>query len=170
MTLSQEQLSFRSGMAKLGAAVHVITSDGVAGKAGIAASAVCSVTDTPPTLLVCVNQQSSAHDSLIRNGVLCVNTLSASHESLSRRFGAGVSVDERFAGTVWSTLSTGSPVLEDALVAFDCKVVDTVSKGTHSVFFCEVQAVKFNDGESAAALVYFDRQYHGLQPASAASA
>ena len=169
MTLSQEQLNFRSGMARLGAAVHVITSDGAAGKAGIAASAVCSVTDTPPTLLICVNQQSSAHDALITNGVLCVNTLSASHESLSRRFGAGVSVDERFAGTAWGTLITGSPVLEDALVAFDCKVVDTVRKGTHSVFFCEVQAVKFNDAEAANALVYFDRRYHGLQPASMAS-
>jgi flavin reductase len=169
MTLSQEQLSFRSAMARLGAAVHVITSDGAAGRAGIAASAVCSVTDTPPMLLVCVNQQSSAHDALVRNGVLCVNTLSASHEPLSRKFGAGVSVDERFAGTGWSMLKTGSPVLEDALVAFDCKVVDTVCKGTHSVFFCEVQAVKLNDGEAVAALFYFDRRYHGLQSASTAS-
>jgi flavin reductase len=155
-------------MARLGAAVHVITSDGIGGKAGIAASAVCSVTDTPPTLLVCVNRQSSAHDALVKNGVLCVNTLSASHEALSRRFGAGVSVDERFAGAAWSTLKTGSPVLEDALVAFDCKVVDTVCKGTHSVFYCEVQEVKLNEGEEAVGLFYFNRRYHGLQADSMA--
>jgi flavin reductase len=135
MMLSQEQLSFRAGMARLGAAVHVVTSDGVAGKAGIAASAVCSVTDSPPTLLVCVNQQSSAHNALIENGVLCVNTLGASHEALSRKFGAGVSVEERFAGTVWGTLKTGAPVLEGAIVSFDCKVIDTVCQGTHRVFF-----------------------------------
>jgi flavin reductase len=169
MMLSQQQLSFRSGMARLGAAVHVITSDGVAGKAGIAASAVCSVTDTPPTLLVCVNQQSSAHNALIENGVLCVNTLSAEHEPLSRKFGAGVSVEERFAGSVWSTLKTGSPVLEHALVAFDCKVVDTLCKGTHSVFFCEVQAIKLDEGEATAGLFYFDRRYHGLQATSVAA-
>src|SRR3984957_14151621 len=132
--LSQEQLSYRAGMARLGAAVHVVTSDGVAGKAGIAASAVCSVTDSPPTLLVCVNQQSSAHNALIENGVLCVNTLGASHEALSRKFGAGVSVEERFAGTVWSTLKTGAPVLDGAIVSFDCKVIDTVCQGTHRVF------------------------------------
>ncbi|GAB2914980.1 pyrimidine utilization flavin reductase protein F [Paraburkholderia jirisanensis] len=167
--LSEEQLSYRAGMARLGAAVHVVTSDGVAGKAGIAASAVCSVTDTPPTLLVCVNQQSSAHNALIRNGVLCVNTLSASHEALSRKFGAGVSIEERFAGTTWSTLKTGAPVLEDALVAFDCKVVDTLCQGTHSVFICEVQQIKLNDGEATGGLIYFDRRYHGLQTTSQAS-
>lgn len=164
--LSQEQLSYRAGMARLGAAVHVVTSDGVAGKTGIAASAVCSVTDTPPTLLVCVNQQSSAHNALIENGVLCVNTLSVSHEALSRRFGAGVSVEERFAGTSWSTLKTGAPVLEDALVAFDCKVIDTVCQGTHRVFFCEVQEIKLSDGETIGGLIYFDRRYHGLQATS----
>jgi flavin reductase len=164
--LSEVQLNYRAGMARLGAAVHVVTSDGAAGKAGIAASAVCSVTDTPPTLLVCVNQQSSAHNALIENGVLCVNTLSVSHEGLSRRFGAGLSVEERFAGTTWSTLKTGAPVLEDALVAFDCKIIETVCQGTHSVFFCEVQDIKLNDGETIGGLIYFDRQYHGLQTTS----
>ena len=163
--LSQAQLKYRSAMARLGAAVHVITSDGVSGKVGIAASAVCSVTDAPPTLLVCINQQSSAHNALVENGVLCVNTLSFSHEALSRRFGAGVSMEERFAGTVWSRLKTGSPVLEDALVAFDCKIIDTVSHGTHSVIFCEVQEVKIDDGETIAGLIYFDRRYHGLHSA-----
>jgi flavin reductase len=167
--LSQEQLSYRAGMARLGAAVHIVTTDGIAGKAGISASAVCSVTDAPPTLLVCVNQQSSAHHVLIENGVLCVNTLSASHEALSRKFGAGVSVEERFAGTTWSTLKTGAPVLEDALVAFDCKIVDTVCQGTHRIFLCEVEGIKLDDAAAKGGLIYFDRRYHGLQSAALVS-
>jgi flavin reductase len=167
--LSEEQLSYRAGMARLGAAVHVVTSDGVGGKAGIAVSAVCSVTNTPPTLLVCVNRQSSAHNALIENSVLCVNTLGASHEALSRRFGAGIGIEERFAGTTWHTLKTGAPVLDDALVAFDCKVVDTVCQGTHRVFFCEVQEIQLNDGEATGGLIYFDRRYHGLQATSLAN-
>ena len=43
---------FRDGMARLAGAVNVITTDGAAGPAGFTASAVCSVTDQPPTLLV----------------------------------------------------------------------------------------------------------------------
>ena len=54
-----DQHTFRQGMANLGAAVNVITTDGGAGQAGFTASAVCSVTDTPPTLLVCLNRSAS---------------------------------------------------------------------------------------------------------------
>ena len=45
--------AFRGAMAKLAAAVNVITTDGQHGRAGFTATAVCSVTDQPPMLLVC---------------------------------------------------------------------------------------------------------------------
>lgn len=44
-----DKASFRDAMAHVGAAVNIITTDGPAGRAGFTASAVCSVTDTPPT-------------------------------------------------------------------------------------------------------------------------
>ncbi len=47
---------YRDAMARLGAAVSIVTTDGPAGRAGFTASAVCSVTDDPPTLLVCMNR------------------------------------------------------------------------------------------------------------------
>ena len=46
--------AFRDGMAKMAAAVNIITTDGPAGRAGFAATAVCSVTDSPATLLICL--------------------------------------------------------------------------------------------------------------------
>ncbi len=55
------QKAFRQAMAHLGAAVNVITTAGPHGRCGITASAVCSVTDTPPTLLVCLNRSSAMH-------------------------------------------------------------------------------------------------------------
>ena len=48
-------------MARLGAAVNIITTDGPGGKRGFTASAVCSVTDSPPTLLVCLNRSSDSN-------------------------------------------------------------------------------------------------------------
>jgi flavin reductase len=150
---------FRSAMAGLGAAVNIITTDGPFGRAGFTASAVCSVTDTPPTLLVCVNRATSVHGFVSKNRLLCVNTLSAKDKSLSPLFGAKVSMIDRFAATTWSTLVTGSPVLRTALVSFDCRIVDVRSVGTHDVFFCEVVAIARNDEEEAA-LLYYNRQYH----------
>ena len=54
--MAVEKQAYREAMARLGAAVNVIATDGPGGRAGFTASAVCSVTDTPPTLLVCANR------------------------------------------------------------------------------------------------------------------
>jgi len=62
---------------------HVITSDGAAGRYGLTASAVCSVTDDPPTLTVCVIRASQSNVIFRANGILCVNTLSASQQDVS---------------------------------------------------------------------------------------
>ncbi len=53
-TTAVTQLQFRDAMSSLAAAVNVITTDGPHGRAGFTATAVCSVTDQPPTLLVCI--------------------------------------------------------------------------------------------------------------------
>lgn len=78
-----DQQTFRDAMSCMGAAVNIITTDGPAGRAGFTASAVCSVTDTPPTLLVCLNRGASVWPVFNENRTLCVNTLSAGQEPLS---------------------------------------------------------------------------------------
>ena len=158
-----ERQDYRNAMARLGAAVSVITTDGPAGRLGFTASAVCSVTDSPPTLLVCMNRDSAQNDAFKRNGVLCVNTLAASQEALSPLFaGFGdVPMAGRFDAAGWTTLQTGSPVLTGAVVAFDCRIAQTTEVGTHSVIFCEVQAIQ--SGPVHEGLMYFGRSYHVLK-------
>ena len=152
-----DQQAFRQGMANLAAAVNVITTDGVAGKAGFTASAVCSVTDSPPTLLVCLNRSASVFETFKANQVLCVNTLNCDQKTLSNLFGGKTPMLERFEQGEWTTLTTHSPVLENALVSFDCEVVQTVSMGSHDVLFCQVKAIQHKEG--AKALMYFNRAY-----------
>lgn len=77
---------FRNSMAMLGGAVSVITTDGPAGRFGFTASAVCSVTDQPPTLLVCMNRSSFSNVHFKSNGVLSVNVLTPGHQEVSGRF------------------------------------------------------------------------------------
>lgn len=155
-----EKQEFRDAMAYLGSAVNIITTDGAGGRAGFTASAVCSVTDTPPTLLVCLNRAASVHAAFTQNQVLCVNTLSDGHASLSNLFGGKTPMDARFAAADWASLATGSPILTDALVSFDCNITQITSVGTHDILFCEVVAIQRNDNGHG--LVYFDRRYHPL--------
>lgn len=152
------RLAFRQGMSQLAAAVHVVTTDGHAGLAGFTASAVCSVSDSPPTLLVCLNRSSSVAAVFEQNRVLCVNTLTAQHEALSRGFGGATPQGERFATGNWVATDTGSPRLVDALVSFDCEVTSAVEAGSHYVLFCRVVAISQGEAEDAA-LVYFRRRY-----------
>jgi flavin reductase (NADH) len=79
---------FRQAMAHLSAAVNVITTAGPHGRCGVTASAVCSVTDTPPTLLVCLNRSSAMHATFQSNRHVCINVLPGEHELLARHFGA----------------------------------------------------------------------------------
>lgn len=154
---------FREAMSRLGAAVHVVTTNGPAGKAGFTATAVCSVSDAPATLLVCAHRGSRTAPVLRTNGVFCVNTLCADEETVADVFaGRGAAGREaapraRFADGGWTTLETGSPVLESSVAAFDCRVADIKAVGSHNVIFGAVVAVRL--GIVQPALVYHDRSY-----------
>ncbi len=161
--MAVEKQEFREAMSRLGAAVNVVTTDGAAGRTGFTASAVCSVTDDPPTLLVCVNRSSKGNALFKANGVLCVNTLASGFGELSDAFAGkgGLDAEGRFALTSWKTLVTGAPVLhEAALVAFDCRIAEVLEKGTHSVLFAEVEAIRC--GKTGQALIYYGRGYHPI--------
>ncbi len=153
---------FRDAMARLGAAVNVITTVGPDGPCGLTASAVCSVTDDPPTLLLCINRDSDMNERFKASGILCVNTLAASQEELSPLFAGltGVPQHDRFKPDAWTTLTTGAPVLVGAVVSCDCRISQSVEVGTHTVFFCEVDSIQ--TGGAHEGLIYFGRAYHRI--------
>jgi flavin reductase len=153
-----DALSYREAMSRVGSAVNIVTTDGPGGRAGFAATAVCSVTDNPPTLLVCVNTKSSVYPAISANGALAVNALGSVHERLSRLFGGKTPSDERFSAARWRYGKRGVPILEDAVVSFECVVKHATTIGTHDVLFCEVEGVEIGEIESA--LLYCSRKYH----------
>lgn len=157
-----EATDFRNAMSLLTTAVNVVTTEGASGCHGFTASAVCSVTDTPPTLLVCMNQTARSHAHFIDNKTLSVNVLGAQHERLSNAFSSKMCSEERFQQGSWRTLKTGAPILEDALVSFDCEIEQVQTVGTHSIFMCRVVAIRQSEQEGGTdeSLVYFNRSYH----------
>jgi flavin reductase len=157
-----QRMLYRDAMSRLGAAVNVITTGSKGSRHGFTASAVCSVTDEPPTLLVCMNRLSSSRGAFFVGAPLCVNTLAADQQEISASFASGAAMEQRFVGASWATLVTGAPVLEQANAVFDGLVTNILEVGTHSVLFCEVEAVRL--GTTAHGLVYFNRRYHGLNP------
>lgn len=162
-----DSAQFKSAMSLLGAAVNIITTDGDAGRHGMTASAVCSVSDDPASLLVCVNRSSRMNAAIAQNGQLCVNVLTGGHEELSSLFAnRHLTMNERFECANWDVLAGGVPALAGALCNFACSIASVAEMGTHSVFFCHVNELLISDG--ADGLIYFGRNYHRV-PLSAAA-
>ena len=159
-TAQDRSLDYRNAMSKLAGAVNIVTTDGPAGKAGFAATAVCSVSDAPPMLLVCINRNSSAYRILMDNGVMCVNTLAADQQALSQLFGGKTPIEARFAAGEWTRLETGAPLLKGALASFDCRIRTIHDGSTHDIILCDV--VHAVAGAQKEALIYFERGYRTL--------
>jgi flavin reductase len=155
-------LLFREGMSRVAGAVHVVTTDGPAGRAGFTATAVAPVTDLPASLLVCVNAAGRTARAVVTNGVLCVNTLAAGDKGLADVFAGRTRPElrDRFTIGAWGRLETGAPVLETAIAAFDCVLTEARLIATHYVMIGEIRAIRL--GPSSPALVYRERAYHAL--------
>ena len=151
--------AFREAMSRLGAAVHVVTTDGPGGKSGFTATAVCAISDQPATLLVCLNRRSRSTGPFHANGVFCINTLRAGEEWIADAFAGRTAptAETRFAVGEWTTLTTGCPVLVSAVVALDCRIVEVKAVATHNLFIAAVEAIRLGSGGEA--LVYHDRAY-----------
>ena len=152
-------LDFRDALSKASTPVTVVATDGPFGLAGLTCSAVCSVCDNPPTVLLCLNRQSYATGIIKKNGVLSVNWLVVGQAAISQTFaGVGsVPMEARFADAGWRTIATGAPCRIDAAVSFDCAIVNAINVGSHSVIFAQVVAK--NHREDCIPLVYHRRQY-----------
>jgi cob(II)yrinic acid a,c-diamide reductase len=157
-----DPVSYREAMSHYAGHVQVVTAEHKGVRRGVTITAACSVSDNPPTVLVCLNNGNASNDVLFESGFFALNSLAAHHEVLAGAFaGFGkLPADERFALGTWRTLETGAPVLEDALAAFDCRVVDRKVTATHTVLFGEVLAL--HAGPKQPALIYLDRGFRTL--------
>src|SRR5436853_6847479 len=114
---------FRVGMRALAGAVNIITSTQAGHRYGMTATAVCSASADPPTVLACINRLATTHGAVAKSKAFCVNVLRAEDWELSSTFSGAQSGEARFKSPDWTRLATGSPVLVDGPVSFDCRVV-----------------------------------------------
>lgn len=160
---------FRDAMARVCAPVNIITTNGPAGRGGFTATAMCSVTDEPPTLLVCMNSRSAQTGLFLENRRFCVNVLTGDHRDLAGYFaGSEADMSSRYAAADWVDLASGNQALAGSIVSFDCALKEARLVGTHNVMIGEVVGIRArSDGQ---ALLYFDRNFiHVASPDTGAS-
>jgi flavin reductase (DIM6/NTAB) family NADH-FMN oxidoreductase RutF len=162
MTASQDlRQSFLEGMSQAACTVSIVTTDGPAGRYGVTVSAMSSVSadSVKPSLLVCVHHKSSAAEAIQRNGVFCVNVLREDQSEVSDAFAGRIKTadGDKFSVAQWTTQQTGAPRIVDPLVAFDCKLSQSLRYGSHHVFFGEVEDIYVHPAGNP--LIYANRAY-----------
>ena len=104
------EANFRKAMRTLASAVTIVSTANDNRRFGMTATAVCSLTMQPPTLLVCVNQSTNLHHPLLSAGRFCINILHADQDELARTFGRQ-DIEDRFAHGNWQLDDRGVPSL-----------------------------------------------------------
>ena len=104
---------FRETMRRTASGVAVLTTDGVAGRAGVTVSTFCSLSMEPPSVIACVHRDNRALDIILTNGAFAANVLAGDQERVAKAF-AGLIPElraDRFASGRWHTIATGAPAL-----------------------------------------------------------
>jgi len=121
--------------------LYVLTAEGRDGK--VAASTVNWVTQTafqPPLVVVGVRADSGAHDIIKESGAFALNFLSKDQKGQAFTFFKPLEREgDTIGGEPFRKGNLGTPILERAPAFVECKLVDTVEKGDHSIFVGEVQ-------------------------------
>jgi flavin reductase (NADH) len=137
------------------AIVATITPDG--SPIGMTCSSVCSVTVAPPTLLVCIRENSPTLAAMQRRGTFTVNLLHHEAQITAELFASGD--PDRFDAVSWfAEPGHGNPHLyDDAHAIADCLVSRIEFSGDHTLVFGVVRQVSHRPGQRP--LLHGMRQY-----------
>lgn len=135
---------FHEAMAHLASGVAVITTRRDDGEpCGLAATAVSSYSDAPPSLLVSIGHTSRCHSHLEACDHFGVHLLGADHEPLARTFAS--TGDDKFGGLDWRW-DEDVPELTEPLVYLRCKRAENFTRYDHTVLIGDVVGAKVEPG------------------------
>jgi len=139
-----DSAAFRHAMRAFSSGVAIVACGEGEARAGCTATSLASLSLAPPTLIVCLARSSSTLIGLREAGAFSINLLAARHQALAHRFSghSGVHGPRRFDRAQWITLSTGAPVLTDAVAAFDCLVEEVIERHSHAIVLGAVVSLK----------------------------
>jgi flavin reductase len=146
---------FRSAMRKFAAGVAVITTSDQDANYGMTATAICSVSADPPTVLIVVNKTARTHPHIEGAGSFAVNILSREQRWLAERF-SGKLIDQ-FDGVPHAPGKlTAAPIVRDAAAYLECELLKQIDVATHTIF---VGRVVHCDVSTSDPLAYWDGRY-----------
>jgi flavin reductase (NADH)/cob(II)yrinic acid a,c-diamide reductase len=150
--------AFKTAFTRFAATVSVITYAGADGEpAGMTATAMCSLSLSPLSLLVCVNRENRSHGEIVQSGRFGVNMLAAGQQNVANHCSRPGS-DKRIP-TSWLRPDPDgvAPIIDGAVAHIGCELAQAHDAHTHSIFVGHVSHVWL--GPDAPPLLYCNRSY-----------
>lgn len=156
--------AFKAAMRQLPGGVTVITAGLDGDISGMTVSSFVSLSVDPPTVLVSVSRSSSSWPLIQKRGVFGANILAADQTLLADRFSGkgGLRGPERFGHDDRIVLTSGVPLLRDALAAIDCEVEHVIHRHSHVIIIGRVLELRMSARKGA--LAYWNGQYVPINP------
>ena len=126
---------------------------------GLTATAFSSLSVQPPMVFVSIFRKTRTHPMIEQSGVFCINFLAPDMTHISDRFAGRYPNEERFTGLSYHAEATGAPVLDEAIAYIDCRVVEGLVTGDHTIFVGQVESANTQRVDQSP-LIYFMGQYH----------
>lgn len=153
-------VDIRTVMRYFASAVTVVTGALDTGELfGLTVSAFTSVSLEPPLVLICIRNESSAANLFRRSKKYCVNILAEDQRPIAEKFSLA-GEGGRFQNLDYYIGEGGSPIIRGTIGYIDCKIVEIIPGGDHTVFFGEAVEVYAEDKEP---LLYLNRRYVKLE-------
>jgi flavin reductase (DIM6/NTAB) family NADH-FMN oxidoreductase RutF len=162
MTGEPDPELFREVFGRFATGVAVITSAGPAGRGGMTANALCSLSLDPLLALVCFENRARTLPIVRDAGRFAVNLLSSGQEDLAGVFASKLPEAEKLDG-VPHRLIDAVPVLDGALAWATCELRELIAGGDHTIGIGRVLGLGLTDPPSEP-LLWYAGGYHALAP------
>jgi len=116
----------------------------------------CGASIDPALALVCASKASVTTKMIGEGKCFGVNILRADQSALSNKFASKKDEFKRFEGVETYVAETGAPLLAEALVNLDCRLVALHDAGDHVLCVGEIESVRVQEGEP---LLHFRGSY-----------
>jgi flavin reductase (DIM6/NTAB) family NADH-FMN oxidoreductase RutF len=121
--------------------LYVATSRDSHGYAGGTINWLSQSSFSPPLIVAGIQRDSSLHQAILASRAFAIHIVGRSQKDLATSFFKGAAVNgDTLNGYRFETGVTGAPVLVDAPAWFECRVVEELRGGDHTIFVAEVVA------------------------------
>jgi flavin reductase (DIM6/NTAB) family NADH-FMN oxidoreductase RutF len=140
----------KKALRKMTYGLYVATARDAESTAGGTINWISPASFEPPLIMAGIKRDSRLHQAIENSKAFAVHVVGKTQKALATSFFRGATEENgKLNGYGFAAGTTGSPVLADPPAWFECRVLDAIHRGDHTIFVCEVVDAGVRSDEDA---------------------